>query len=235
MSQVTNMNNTNIPKALQKLPEPAIALYNTVLQEQSQKHTESTAMKIAWGVVRNRFDEVDGRLVARSDAFKEIKLMSFNTTPAEEFVSRSKEGNLIHKYVLSDVLPDDEGKSPTSSLLEKFAAYIKAEQPEVDTNHELYNYVAEKHSANMEMVSRAMKMKKGIAKMIDAVVESGRLVVSVMFDKRYENFIDRIKGMSLEGAFTFNKLTKKWTDGTPLGATFATEGKPYNPRAVRVA
>jgi hypothetical protein len=91
------------------------------------------------------------------------------------------------------------------------------------------------NNGSIEAVARAMSFKKGIAKMFDAVVEAGKLVVKVLFDKRYEKHADKVKGMSLEGAFQFDQATKQWTDGTPLGATFATEGDPYNPRAVRVA
>jgi hypothetical protein len=225
-----------IPQSLQSFPEPAKELFSLVARSQIEKGaSESTAMKVAFGVTMGKFEKVNGSFVARSGAFKEVQLYSFKAERAADFVSRSESGNLVHTYVLSDIHPDKEGKAPSASLLQKFANFINDNNPEVDTNHEMFNEISRVNNDNIEAVSRAMSFKKGMAKMVNAVVEAGRLVVNVLFDKRYEKHADSIKGMSLEGAFEYDQTTKTWTDGVPLGATFATEGEPYNPRAVRVA
>lgn len=225
-----------IPQSLQSFPEPAKNLFSLVARQQMEKGaSEARAMKVAFNVTMGRFEEVNGQFVARSGAFKEVKLYAFKAERAADFVSRSESGNLVHTYVLSDIHPDKEGKAPSLNLLQKFAKFINESTPEVDTNHELFNEMSRLQNSNIEAVSRAMQFKKGMAKMVDAVVDAGKLVVKVLFDKRYEKHVDSIKGMSLEGAFEYDELTRTWTDGVPLGATFATSGEPYNPRAVRVA
>ena len=224
------------PSSLSAFPQVAQDLYGSVATSQVAKGaTEQTANRVAMGVMMGRFELKDNQFVARSGAFTEVLLYSFKAERAADFVSRSESGNLMHTYVLSDTLPDSEGKAPSLSLLEKFASFINESTPEVDTNHEMFNEISRINNDNIEAVSRAMSFKKGMAKMVGAVVEAGRLVVKVLFDKRYENHVDSIKGMSLEGAFEYDGISKTWTDGTPLGATFATTGEPYNPRAVRLA
>jgi len=226
----------NYLNAITSFPDVAQTLFQEVADAQLNKgSSETTANKVAMSVMMNRFELKDEQYVARSDAFVETKYYTFNAEPAEQLVSRSEDGHLIHTYILSDVNPDLEGKAPTEGLLKKFADFINRATPEVDSDHELFNTMNELHGGDIQAVSRAMSFKKGIAKMVNAVVDAGKLVVSVLFDKRFEKHADKVKGMSLEGAFKFNQITKQWTDGTPLGATFAMNGEPYNPRSVRVA
>lgn len=225
-------NNTELPEALKKLPKSAQTLFrksfNTAYK--SNRGSEAYAFRVAWSVVKKRFKKMDGEWVAKTDAFRTITYYSFSLKPAEEFVSRSEAGNLIQTYVLSDTEPDIEGKRPTKDLLEKWAS--QAVGLEIDTDHELWSQVTKVHKANVEAVSRAMKVKKGIAHVIDAIIDAGKLVVKVLFDKRYEKFASRVKGLSIEGILSRNNETNEWYDGDLLGATFAVGGNPYNPRAV---
>ena len=85
------------------------------------------------------------------------------------------------------------------------------------------------------MVASMIEHKKGISMVLKASVEHGRLIVSLAFDKRYKNYIPKIKGLSIEAATIKDELTGKFKKGRILGLTHAINQNLGNPRAVRLA
>ena len=219
---------------LEGLPEGAQRLFDATEQVSLERGNDApTAQAIAWEMVKSRFTQQGDVFVAASDAFQETEYLTFEAVAGEELVSRSDDGHLIHTYVLSDTHPDGRGKAPSLELLNKWAADLNAMQPEIDTDHELLNVAMETHRGDIDMVSNTMKFKKGIARLIGAVVDAGKLVVRVMFDKRYEKQADKIRGMSFEAACKRSE-TGVWQEGRIFGGTFAVNSNPVNPRALRV-
>jgi cation transport regulator ChaB len=231
----TNEDLVKSVKSVKALPKPAISLFREVANRQLKKgDSEATALKIAWGVVKKRFKQVDGKWVAKTDAFREITYYEFSAKPAEEFITRSENGVDYHNYILTDIWADSAGTAPTEDLIKKWASWINETQPEVDTDHELFERARRTYGDDVNKVSKIMQAKKGIARAMSAVVDKGRLIVSLAFDKRYKNYVDKIKGLSIEAAATRDKLTNKFVSGDLLGFTFAVNANPVNKRSVRV-
>jgi hypothetical protein len=215
---------------LETLPQKQRALFdNTYHESLARGNSEAVAMRVAFEVVRGDAVAV---VSATSDAPRYV-FFTKDARAGEQLVSRTKEGNLVHTYVLSDIFPDGFGTAPSQELLEKWAAQLNKGRPSIDSDHELWNQVTRVHSDDLDMIARAMEAKSGLAKIIGAVVDAGKLIVRVMFDKRYENYVSRIKGLSIEAACKPSD-DGTWTDGRIFGATFAMNSDPVNPRAVRL-
>lgn len=222
--------------SLKALPSPAVTMYRQAANMSlSRGNSEEASLKIAWAVVKNKFKKAEnGNWVARAGAFNETTYYTFSAERAEEFVTRTETGHIIHNYVLTDLWPDLKGTSPTGNLMSEWASWINEEQPEVDVDHQLFEKMKKQYGGNIELVGRAMKFKKGVAKAVSAFIDKGRLVVSLMFDKRYENHIDKFKGVSVEAAVERDALTNKWIKGKMFGFTLAQNMDPLNARAKRV-
>lgn len=234
MAWATNDELLNSLPELAKLPGAAVSLFREVANRQLAKsETEAGAFKVAWGVVKNRFEQVNGEWVARTASFSTTEYFTFNATPAEGFVTRTENGVELHNYVLADVWPDNFGTAPTEELLGEWASWINQAQPEADTDHDIYEQAMRTYGDNPEKVKSMVRSKRGIAKAVKAVVDKGRLLVSLAFDKRYANHIDRVKGLSIEAAVVKNGLTSQFEKGELLGFTLAVNAKPANPRAIK--
>jgi cation transport regulator ChaB len=221
--------------SLKALPDAAISMFRDVANRQLAKGTpEAQAMQTAWGVVKTKFKKMGNQWVAKSDAFIQTQYYTFEAQPAESFITRSDEGDELHNYVLTDLWPDNAGTAPSEELLQEWAAWINGAQPEADVDHELFNTMTRIHGGDVEMVTRAMRAKRGIAKAVKAVIDKGRLIVSLLFDKRYKNHIPHVKGLSIEAAAVRDTLTNTFTKGSLLGFTLAVNKNPINPRSVRV-
>lgn len=221
--------------SVENLPKPVKDYYQTAKMKFVERgNDESFANEAAWNLTLSKFEKTpQGEWVALTKDLGRTKYYTFKMEKAKDFVSRTDDGNVLHNYVLSDIWADGLGTSPTEELLHKWANQINEMMPEVDSDHLLYESIKKKFGGNLSLVQRAMAAKKGIAKAVKAFVDQGKLIVSIMFDKRYENHIDKIRGVSIEAAVESGD-GGKWVDGTLFGFTFATNSNPVNPRAVRV-
>jgi len=228
---------------MEKIPSvnslPSVAttfLRNTANKAMQRGNSQDTSLRIAWGIVKSRFRQKEnGEWVARAGSFDSVTYYTFKAEKAEEFVSRTEDGHVLHNYVLSDIWPDLKGTAPEPQVLDEWAAWINDAQPEVDTDHQLFETLKKEHGGNVTLVERAMKFKKGVAKAVKAFVDKGKLIVSLLFDKRYNNHIDKFKGLSVEAAVRRDELTNKWKSGSKLfGFTLAMNMDHLNPRAVKV-
>lgn len=221
--------------ALSALPPAAIAVFRSVANRQLEKgDDESMALKIAWGVVKGKFKEEGGKWTARSGAFVETTFFTFDAQPAESFITRSADGSEVHNYVLSDIWPDGMGTAPTKELLDEWASWINRHQPEADVDHELFNQAIKMYGHDKDRVKKMMDNKKGIAKAVSAVAANGKLMVSLVFDKRYKNHIDSIKGLSIEASTVRDAGSDTSKMKELLGFTLAVGKSPVNPRARRI-
>lgn len=228
--------NSELPSAVKVLPSAAQSMFRSSFNTAYERgNGDASSFKIAWAVVKNRFVQTGESWVARAGAFNETTYYTFDATLDKELVTRTKDGHLVQTFILTDNIPDKFGTKPTDTLMAEWAEKLKIEQPELDTDHELFEAVVQKFRGNSEMIARAMKAKKGIAKIIDAVVDKGKLLVKVLFDKRYEKFASKIRGLSIEAENVRNKLTNEWVSGNLFGATLAVNMEVGNPRAVAVA
>lgn len=221
--------------ALNNLPKNVVDFYNKTKERVAQVGSVVDESIVAWEITKSRFVQTpEGVWVARTSDFQDTTYYTFELQKAEEFISRTEDGEELHNYVLTDIYPDGKGTKPTESLLHKWAAWINESAPEVDTDHSLFDLAKKQFGGQIELVKRALSAKKGIAKAVKAFVENGKLVVSLLFDKRYSNKMNLIRGLSIEAAVKKGE-DGVFEDGELFGFTFATNLDPVNPRAVRLA
>lgn len=219
---------------LSKMPATAQSMFKKVMKMQMDKgNSEATAMKVAWEYVKTKFKQDGDVWIARTGAFDDTQYYTFEAEPAEGFITRTKDGVEIHNYTLTDIWPDAFGTAPTPELLNEWASWINENQPEADTDHELYEKAKTMFGGDIDKVSAMLKSKKGFARAVKAQAINGKLTVSLAYDKRYANYMDRIKGLSIEAAAVKDTLTNKFKKGKLLGFTLALNHVPANPRAVR--
>jgi hypothetical protein len=230
------MMQAQMPDSMMALPKAAQTMFMNVMQRQMNKgDSQATAMKIAWSVVKSKFKQVDGVWVARDDAFVETQYYTFEAEPSESFITRSEDGSDIHNYVLTDVWEDAHGTSPTGELMQEWANWLNEAKPEGDVDHELFNKAISSFGPeSIEKVSKIVAAKKGIGKIVKAIVQEGQLLVSVAFDKRYANHVPKIKGLSIEAAAVKDGLTGKLKKGKLLGYSFMVNKNPSNARSRRI-
>jgi len=101
-----------------------------------------------------------------------------------------------------------------------------------DIDHEFYDKVLQSNLSD-EQVRSVLKNKKGIAKMVQAKYEKGKLWVRAIIDKRYKKVIEKAKGVSAEAWFNGTD-GKMITEGELLGFTFNVKTTPADYQA-RVA
>ena len=108
-----------LPESMKKMPKAAQTMFTKVAKAQVKAgHMEGRAQKIAWGVIKNKFTpKENGTWVARTDSFTTTKYFTFMATPAEQFIERTENGNLVQNYILTDKYPDKKGTKPTEGML----------------------------------------------------------------------------------------------------------------------
>jgi len=220
-------------KSVGALPSAAKRMFLRVFNTSLSKFGEERALKVAWAAVKKRFKrKPDGTWVARSSSFGGVTYFTFEATPAEKFESRSEDGNILHNYVLTDNLPDKFGTSPSNELMQEWAVWINEATPEVDTDHNLWTNAVNTYGGDETEVAKVMQFKKGVAKAVKAFVDKGQLIVSLLFDKRYNKHIEKFSGLSIEAGVPPGET--KWINGKLFGFSLMENDKPGNPRSRRL-
>ena len=228
--------NKELPATIKALPSAAQSLFREVANSAiARGNSDEVSFQIAWTAVKRRFKKSGEEWVAKTEDFEDVVFYEFSTEPSEEFISRTDDGHIVHNYVLTDIHPDKLGTAPSEEMLKEWADDLAKAQPEVDTDHSLWERAKQEFGGDVELVGKTMRGKRGIARITNAVVTAGKLVVSVLFDKRFERHIDKIKGMSVEAAIRKDRDSGRWTAGKLFGATFAINKNPVNPRAVAIS
>jgi len=196
-----------------------------------------TVSREKWEAVYNRVFKTDGKqmatvvantfikrelgkqkeAIARSKQFRTIK---FELDTSGEFIKRDKAGNDYISFGLADT-DNDVDFTYTPELLQSWADKINAGDMLIgDLNHTEFDKLTMVH-CDESIIKEKLKNKKGIAKVVRAIYENGKLWVKAFIDKRYRKVIEKAK-VSLE-AFVNPGDTK--TEGDLLGFTFMTDGQ----------
>jgi hypothetical protein len=156
-------------------------------------------------------------------------------TENEELVIRADGDEEYIDFILADTLYDDYGTSYEEEFLRELADYINKHGIDGDFNHEML-YKLKDDGYSIEAIKAQMRSKPSIAKAVKATVDQGKLFIRTTFDKRYRKRIEQSKGVSIEGAFKRNKVTRRFDGGAVFGFSFIDrhDKEPGNPRARRV-
>lgn len=224
----------DLPKSIKGLPEIAQHEFLRLFNKALGKHDEGESLMIAWNVIRPKFTIANGVWVARSEDFAVEELYEFKLDFSnEQLIQRSEDGDYLELDLpLASLQEHADGNSNDISLLQKFADQINADGIIGDFDHELFHQLAKKYST--EQVFALMKGKKGIAKSVSAYLKDNTLRLKMVYDKRYENMLGRVKGLSLEAYMKKDPTSNKFIDGKILGFTFNVNSNPAD-RGARIA
>ena len=112
-----------LPVEIKKLPKPAQHMFLKAFNSSYSRYGEEIAFETAWTIVKKKFKKVDGKWVAKGFS---NDIYTFNIEVKEDvFVQKADDGNFYIEGVLSDILPDLDGWSPTPELLQEWANQIK--------------------------------------------------------------------------------------------------------------
>lgn len=221
---------SQLPESIKKLPHKAQILFLKAFNEVDDKYDEETSFEIAWGVVKKKFKKVDGKWIAKGMS---NEVYTFNIDIKEDlFIQKADDGNYYIEGVLSDILPDMDGFSPTPELLENWANQINDMPIFGGITHEEWNELKMKyaHLPEEEFIAKARSERKGILKTVKAIYEKGKLIIKAIVDKRYINHVKKFNKMSLEALVPKKyQVGTKYTGGTILG--FALDNNAVNQRS----
>lgn len=207
------------------LPQEAAEFYQQVYDEaMSGGRDDALASKIAWTATRSRMTEVGGQLVCNSESFSVPRLFTFtfDIEPEREFiVMNSDTGELELDAVLATTEPrTPDGKYFTEVELEELAMQINEEGSTLpDVDHATLQSIVAKYGGDYDKIVAELKREKGIFKNIKAAVKNGKLWVRAQLDKRYKNYTEQFRGLSIEA---IGHTTKQGRVTKPryLGFTF---------------
>ncbi len=222
----------DLPLEIRKLPYKAQEMYLEVSNNSySRTNDKLISNKVAWTVIKSKFTKTDTGYIAK--AFMP-DIYTFDLSMNDEFVMKSEDGNYYMEGVLADILPDTQGWSFTSEVLQDFADQINTGKVIGGITHSEYQDLLMKYShlPNEEFIAKALTERKGILKTVKAIFEKGKLWIKAIVDKRYLNHIKKFKRMSIE-AFIPKKdqdnKKKIYKKGKVLG--FALDNNAINRRA----
>jgi hypothetical protein len=219
------LSSTNLPSYVAKLSDKLKAGWIAVFNAAFEKYGEKEALLIANAWLKKQIPE--RKMIKRS-----VVVLDLDTSKG--FIKRSRSGEDYVTFVLNSTEPHRDGKVFSESMLKKWAKTIN-ENPNMvgDIDHLLYDKILDS-SISDETARGILKNKPGIAKMVQAVYEKGKLWVRAIIDKRYRKIVEKSKGVSAE-AYISNWDGDVATDGDLLGFTFNVNTTPADYSAGVVA
>jgi hypothetical protein len=216
---------TNLPEYVKKLSDKLKEGWIAVFNAAFEKYGESQALLIANAWLKKQ-------VPARKMIKRSVVVLDLDTSSG--FIKRSRSGEEYVTFVLNSTQPHRDGKVFSESMLKKWAKTINENPTMVgDVDHLLYDKVLDS-SISDETARSILKNKPGIAKMVQAVYEKGKLWVRAIIDKRYKKIVEKSKGVSAE-AYISNWDGEVATDGDLLGFTFNVNTTPADYSAGVVA
>lgn len=211
MQSLTN----KLPDYVKKLPENLqkgwLQVYNKVVSEEG----EQMAIRMANAWLKKNMPTKS--LVKRS-------AVEFEVSMKNGFIKRSADGEEYITFVLNSNQPHRDGKVFSEKMLMAWADYINKNPTLVgDVDHLLYDKM-ENAGLSDEVVREVLRSKKGIAKMVQAVYDKGKLWVKASIDKRYRKLVENSKGVSAEAWCSWQDNVA--VDGDLLGFTFNIKTTP---------
>jgi len=219
-----------LPASIRKLPIGAQNIFLQVFNKSYDKNGEEIAFKIAWTAVKSKFKKVKDKWIAKGLGHE---LYTFTLENKEKlFVQKGKDGEFYLEGVLSTTTPDSLGYRFTTDTLQDFARQINKRGVSGSITHEEWERLKLKYShlTEAKFISKALKERKGILKVVKAIYQKGKLWVKAIIDKRYLNRIKQFKTMSIEALVPKKyQQGRTYTGGTVLG--LALDNNPVNKQA----
>lgn len=204
------------------LPEEGVQFYkNAYAQTYSRHEDDLLAHEVAWTMTKGRMREQDGVLVACSEDFIPHRVYQFALEPADEVLIKNHDNGDIE---LTAVLATTEKRKAdgaffTEEALEEMALQINSEGSTFpDADHETITRLQEKYGFDTAGLVKAIKQEKGVFRSIKAAVKEGKLWIQAFLDRRYSNYKDRFKKLSIEALA--KPVGKQLTKPIYLGFTF---------------
>lgn len=172
----------------ENLKEGWFKVYNSACASDGEK--KSILMANAW---------VKNQLPTR-EKFIKRSAVTLQLYTREGFIKRSDDGDDYITFILNSTETHADGKKFDEAMLKEWAEYINKNPSAVgggDIDHMLYDSL---YNSNLtdEQLRTVLKQKKGIAKMVQAIYDEGKLWIRAIIDKRYRKVIEKAKGVSAE-------------------------------------
>jgi hypothetical protein len=201
-------------------------------------------IKTKWIEIFNRVYAKEGESMAfyvantwlkKQKTFLKRSVITFEVDDSEGFfLKRSDDGEDYITLKLGSSEKHHDGKSYSPELLQRWADKINNGEMVIgDIDHEQYDSLMGT-SMTDEMIRQTLKMKKGIAKGVKALIKNGVLYLRTWIDKRYRKIVEKCKGVSAE-AFVSYGQDETVEDGELLGFSFNLNTTPADPGAGVVA
>ena len=221
------MNNHNVPSYVRKLPEQLQDKWTNLVSTARPTYGTKKAMVLANTVIQKDLREHSRPFIKRCSITLEID-------KSKGFIKRSSSGDDYITFVLNSTDPHSDGTVFSEDMLKSWAEDINKNPTLVgDVDHMFYDQIIQSTLSD-EQVRNALKGKKGIAKMVQAIYEKGKLWVRAIIDKRYKKIIENAKGVSAEAWYseTEGNVIKQ---GDLLGFSFNVQTSPADYGASIVA
>jgi len=199
---------------------------------------KSSEVQDKWkSIVSSCSNENIGLVVANkwlSKQKEEIVMRDFTfVTDEEQVVFRSIGGNEYVDFLLTDTGIDGYGTRHANELLIGINKLINSGKVSLkgDFNHDFLRQLQESGNSKEAIKKKMLSLKQGVAKVIKAIYDNGKLYLRALVNPRYKKRIMKSKGVSIEGSFIRKGNT--FVSGTILGFSFidADNKKLGNPRS----
>lgn len=224
------MKNNNTIAGIDRLPKKAQNLFNQV-RKRSLKNTHNLSLsnKVAWNVLKSRFNKVNDTWVAKGLG---LQFYTFSMKTNDIFIEKADNGEYYLEATLSDVGKDSDGYNFTPEALKSYADQINTHGMAGFITHKDWDEfkMNNSHLSEEDFINKARTERKGILKTVKAIFEKGKLWIKALIDKRYLNHIKKFNKVSIE-ALVPSKFQKdnQYTGGYVLG--FALDNNAINTRA----
>ena len=216
-----------LPAYVKKLPQNLKAKWVAAFNTAYKKYGEKRAFLIANSIIKKDLQKTKRPFIKRCELTLEIN-------SDRGFIKRSSAGDDYITFVLNSNQPHRDGQAFSEEMLKEWADYINKNPTLVgDIDHMFYDKVLNS-SMTDDQVRSALKGKKGIAKMVQAIYEKGKLWVRAIIDKRYKKIIEKARGVSAEAWFS-EKEGNLINKGELLGFSFNVNTSPADYQAGIVA
>jgi hypothetical protein len=224
-----------IPSYVKKHPKEVVNKWLEIYKLVLLTDGESVALVVANSWLKQQRVVVES-VVAKSGGHEELTKVFFVAT-GEELIQKTTDGEDYIDFVLTDNGFDQEDLKYSDELLKGWAEQINNGLSIVgDIDHKEFDLVAKSIKDTVKAAEIIKNMKKGIAKVVKAFYDGGKLFVRAFIDKRYRKHVNNAKGVSLEALVKTRPVDggKEAYSGELLGFTFAVKDNPVNPRATFV-
>ena len=162
---------------LEELPV-AKKFYDDVYESVKDKG-DAKASAIAWGAVKSRLKEVNGKLVANTEDFEVVKLFSFDLENKNELIINASGDEITFEGVLATtgyfIQGFERAKFSEQALIDMAEQINKLGSSSPDLDHEILGAISKQPGATKGLIMNAIGKAKGLIKSIEAIYKDGKL------------------------------------------------------------